>query len=96
MTFSVETALDSWSNKKLLDILCSKPRNGYSPKPVSYPTKYKSMTLSATSSGVFKPEYFKYIDEDIADDSYLWLKPGNILIQRANSIEKVGTSVLSR
>lgn len=79
---------------QLIDVLVKKPRNGYSPKPVSYETPYKSMTLSATTSGVFMPEYFKYIDEEIAPDSHLWLKPGDILVQRANSLEKVGTNAI--
>lgn len=86
--------LDSWAKVKLIDVLTEKPRNGYSPKPVNYITPYKSMTLSATTSGVFKDEYFKYIDESIPEDSYLWLKPGDILIQRANSLDKVGTSAI--
>lgn len=86
--------MESWKQVKLIDILVEKPRNGYSPKPVDYVTPYKSMTLSATTSGIFKEEYFKYIDEEIPEDSHLWLKPGDILIQRANSLEKVGTSAI--
>ena len=52
------------------------------------------MTLSATTSGFFRPEFFKYIDEEIPENSYLWLSQGDILIQRANSLEKVGTSAI--
>lgn len=52
------------------------------------------MTLSATTSGVFKSEFFKYIDEKIPDSSYLWLKPNDILVQRANSLDKVGISAI--
>ena len=86
--------IESWKNCSLVDVLIEKPRNGYSPKPVDYPTSVKSMTLSATTSGIFMPEHFKYIDESISNDSYLWLKNGDILIQRANSIDKVGTSAI--
>lgn len=86
--------MESWSLCKLIDILVEKPRNGYSPKPVDYVTACKSMTLSATTSGIFRPEFFKYIDEEIPKDSYLWLIPGDILIQRANSLEKVGMSAI--
>ena len=86
--------MESWVQAVLMDVLKEKPRNGYSPKPVNYVTPYKSMTLSATTSGVFKDEYFKYVDETIPEDSYLWLKPGDILIQRANSLDKVGTSAV--
>lgn len=86
--------METWSSCKLIDILIEKPRNGYSPKPVDYVTACKSMTLSATTTGVFKPEFFKYIDEEIPEDSHLWLTPGDILIQRANSLEKVGMSAI--
>lgn len=87
-------SLDSWVSCPLISVLKEKPRNGYSPKPVDYKTSIKSMTLSATTSGFFRSEFFKYIDEEIPDDSHLWLSYGDILIQRANSIEKVGTSAI--
>ena len=87
-------SLDSWVSCPLISVLKVKPRNGYSPKPVDYKTSIKSMTLSATTSGFFRSEFFKYIDEEIPDDSHLWLSYGDILIQRANSIEKVGTSAI--
>ncbi len=87
-------AMKDWISYQLLDILIDKPRNGYSPKPVDFQTPFKSMTLSATTSGVFKPEFFKYINEEVDEDSHLWLVPGDILIQRANSLDKVGTSAL--
>lgn len=87
-------SLDNWKKKKLIEVLVDKPRNGYSPKPVDYKTSCKSMTLSATTSGYFREECFKYIDEKIDVSSYLWLKPGDILIQRANSLDKVGTSAV--
>lgn len=83
-----------WEEVTLEEIIKSKPRNGYSPKPVDFPTKVKSLTLSATTSGKFKPEYCKYINEDIAPDSYLWLNPGDILIQRSNTLDYVGTCAI--
>ncbi|EGW41752.1 restriction endonuclease subunit S [Desulfosporosinus sp. OT] len=86
--------METWKAGALIEYLIQKPRNGYSPTPVNHPTKVKSMTLSATTSGVFLPEYFKYIDEEVPNDSHLWLNPGDILIQRANSLEKVGTSAI--
>ena len=33
---------------------------------------------------------------EVEDDSYLWLRDGDILIQRANSIELVGTAAVYR
>jgi type I restriction enzyme, S subunit len=85
---------DEWQTTILDEIIHGKPRNGYSPKPVDFPTDVKSLTLSSTTSGVFKPEHFKYINEDISKDSYLWLIPGDILLQRGNTLEYVGTSAI--
>jgi len=83
-----------WEEVKLGEIIKSKPRNGYSPKPVDFPTKVKSLTLSATTSGKFKPEHYKYINEEIESGSYLWLSPGDILIQRSNTLDYVGTCAI--
>ena len=74
--------------------IVEKPRNGYSPKPVNFETKYKNLTLTATTGGIFKPGYYKYIDCEIGDDSHLWVKHNDILIQRANTIDYVGTAAL--
>jgi type I restriction enzyme S subunit len=75
-------------------LLLGKPRNGYSPRGVDYETPVKSLTLSATTSGRFDARQFKFIDEQIDDKSHLWLKPGDLLIQRANSIDYVGVSAV--
>lgn len=83
-----------WETTTLEQVIKSKPRNGYSPKPVDYPTQVKSITLSATTSGKFKPEYYKYLNEEITRDSHLWLNPGDILIQRSNTLEYVGTCAI--
>ncbi len=83
-----------WKNVTLAELFQEKPRNGYSPKSVDYPTNVKSLTLSATTSGVFKAECFKYIDEKIPVESHLWLQPKDILIQRANTIDYVGISAI--
>ncbi|MGL5634738.1 MAG: restriction endonuclease subunit S [Sarcina sp.] len=76
------------------DIILSKPRNGYSPKAVDYETSVRTLKLGAITKGTFDSSQYKYIDEEILDDSHLWLKKGDFLIQRANSIEYVGTSAI--
>lgn len=78
----------------LEEVIVSKPRNGYSPKGVTYVTPYKNLTLTATTKGFFQEDCFKYIDIDIDDDSYLWVKHNDILIQRANTVEYVGISAI--
>ncbi|HZK95629.1 MAG TPA: restriction endonuclease subunit S [Prolixibacteraceae bacterium] len=80
---------------KLLDVLIEKPRNGYSPQGVDYVTDVKSLSLGATTSGKFNTSKIKYLDIDKPKmDSYLWLKNGDILIQRSNSFDYVGVSAI--
>ncbi len=80
----------------LIDLIKEKPRNGYSPQPVEHATSCKSLTLSATTTGYFDNSRIKFIAEEISPDSYLWLKDGDLLIQRGNSIEYVGVSAVYR
>ena len=84
----------SWEDTTLDKLLTEKPRNGTSPKAVAWPTPVKSLTLTATTSGVFKPDQFKYLDIDVPPESYLWLQPGDILVQRSNTAEYVGVAAL--
>lgn len=86
----------SWRWVRLIDILLDKPSNGYSPSAVKYETKYKNITLTATTSGFFKENEFKYIDIDEDTANRYWLKHNDILIQRSNSRELVGTSCIYR
>ena len=83
-----------WTRGTLSSLLDGKPRNGYSPRAVEYPTPVKSLTLTATTSGHFRGEFFKYIDEAIPPNSHLWLCPGDILVQRANTLQYVGVSAI--
>ncbi|GJI91741.1 restriction endonuclease subunit S [Duganella hordei] len=85
---------ESWAILPLDAILISGPTNGYSPKAVGYETKVKSLTLSATTSGVFKGEHSKFIADDIPMSSDLWLRDGDILVQRGNTIEYVGVPAI--
>lgn len=76
------------------EVLQNKPRNGFSPKAVAHETPYKNLTLTSTTGGVFRDGFYKYIELDIDKDSYLWVKRNDILIQRANTIDYVGTAAL--
>ena len=83
---------ESWKWVRLSDILRVQPSNGLSPKGVSYETSVKSLTLTATTSGHFKPDAFKYVDISKGEADRYWLNDEDILIQRSNSRELVGTS----
>lgn len=83
---------ESWVWCRLGEIIYDPPRNGYSPKAVSHETATKSLKLGATTYGVFDPKECKYVADEIPKDSVFWLEPGDILIQRSNSIDYVGVS----
>lgn len=83
-----------WGWCRLGEVIYENPRNGYSPKAVDFKTKVKTLKLGATTTGKFIDTEIKYINEHIGNDSYLWLKPGDILIQRSNSIDHVGISAI--
>ncbi|MBO9357223.1 restriction endonuclease subunit S [Bordetella petrii] len=85
-----------WSILPLEEILIFGPTNGYSPKAVDYKTNVKSLTLSATTSGIFKGEHSKFIAEEIPADSELWLQEGDILVQRGNTLQYVGVPAIYR
>ncbi|MFC6861212.1 restriction endonuclease subunit S [Zunongwangia atlantica] len=87
--------LGEWEEVSLIDLVLDKPRNGYSPKGVKFITQVKSLSLGATTSGTFDSTKIKYLDIDPPNkNSHLWLKTGDILIQRSNSLDYVGTSAI--
>ncbi|MCF1457130.1 MAG: restriction endonuclease subunit S, partial [Shewanella sp.] len=83
-----------WHETELINLILAKPRNGKSPKGVAGPTPYRNLTLSSITQGTFIEGCFKYVNLDIDSSSHLWVKNGDLLIQRANSIDYVGVSAL--
>lgn len=86
----------NWEWRCLGDLLVSGPTNGFSPRAVDYETPVRSLTLSATTSGIFKGEHAKFIADKISSDSDLWLRDGDILVQRGNTLEYVGVPAVYR
>ena len=84
----------TWKLQTLGELIVNKPKNGYSVKPVKHQTPFRVLTLTATTSGKFNAEHFKYFDEPIDIDSQFWLQPDDILIQRGNTIEYVGVPAI--
>jgi type I restriction enzyme S subunit len=80
----------SWQCHPLESLLVFGPTNGFSPKAVEYETSVRSLTLTATTSGRFNGNHYKYISTEIPKNSPLWLRDGDILVQRGNTIEYVG------
>jgi type I restriction enzyme S subunit len=83
-----------WEWCRLVDVAMSGPTNGLSPRPIETPTDTKCLSLSATTQGFFRPECFKYVDISTAQAKQFWLKRGDLLIQRGNSLDYVGIAAL--
>ncbi|KXI73621.1 hypothetical protein ACS52_24535 [Bacillus cereus] len=85
---------ETWKWIRAENLFSIQPRNGYSPKSTMSVTNTKTIKLGAITKGYFIDDEYKYIEENIEKDSYLWLKKGDFLIQRANSIDYVGTAAI--
>ena len=83
-----------WEWVRLGDVALQGPSNGLSPKPQELPTDLRCLSLSATTQGFFKPECFKYVDVSSQAAQQFFLKNGDLLIQRGNSLEYVGIAAI--
>lgn len=80
--------------KKLKTFLSFGPRNGFSPVESKNNNRFKVLKLGATSYGELNIQESKFVDIDIDNKSHLYIKEGDILIQRGNSANFVGCNVL--
>jgi type I restriction enzyme S subunit len=71
-------------------------RNGHSATASSDPNGIRTLTLTAVTVGDFSERNTKITCADAYRVKDLWLEPGDILIQRSNAPELVGTSKLYR
>lgn len=84
----------SWDWAALNDLITSGPQNGVSPRPTTRHDAPMAITLTATTSGVFNPAYFKRVEANIPSDSEYWLREGDLLFQRGNTREYVGIAAI--
>lgn len=82
------------SSRSLPELLAQPMCNGYSGSPVPQATPWRVLSLSATTSGVFLHEHFKYLDEPGLKNRDIWCEPGDILVQRGNTPEYVGVPAI--
>ena len=77
----------------LRELLSHPLRNGYSPVANSVGT-IRVLTLSAVTKNAFTEENTKLCIPEGRQIEDLWLKPGDILVERANTPSLVGTAAL--
>ncbi|MBE0471886.1 MAG: restriction endonuclease subunit S [Methyloprofundus sp.] len=85
---------DKYSSDVIKNCLDFGPRNGFSPPEVQEDTGVFVLKLGATSYGVFNPAEVKNVKVCIDEDSHLWVQKGDILVQRGNSKDFVGSNLL--
>jgi type I restriction enzyme S subunit len=85
-----------WQTRPLESLIDSGPSNGWSPPSSSDANGAFSLKLTATTSGELRldDDAVKRIHENPPPDSKYWLMSGDLLIQRANTIEYVGTAAI--
>ncbi|RMV67623.1 restriction endonuclease subunit S [Pseudomonas coronafaciens] len=72
------------------------PTNGWSPKTGPDATGALSLKLTATTSGYLRLDdaAVKRLYERPEESSRYWLKPGDLLVQRANAMEHLGAAAI--
>ena len=85
-----------WRVGGLSDQLVSGPRNGYSGRSGKDSGGTPTLSLRATTSGrmVLDDETVKWLEERIEPGSDLFLRPGDVLVQRSNTADLVGTTAV--
>lgn len=78
---------------ELVEVLAEPLRNGLS-SPGSVSGRVRTLTLTAVTAGVFEDRFTKMTAADPRKAAGLYLRPGDILVQRSNTPQLVGTSAL--
>lgn len=85
-----------WKTVPLSSLIVGSPSNGLSPRSSSSQRGTMSLRLTATTSGELRldPAAVKRVDVTLPPDSKYWLKSGDLLVQRANTLEYVGAAAI--
>lgn len=86
---------DRWPHVSLASLLAEPLRNGHSAKRTTTGT-IRTLTLTAVTSSDFSEANTKLTTADPDKVAHLWLRPGDILIQRSNTPNLVGTASMYR
>lgn len=86
----------AWAVHTLGSLVSDGPANGWSPQSGQDATGALTLKLTATTSGYLRLDdaAVKRIYEVPSVNSKYWLRPGDLLIQRANAIDHVGASAI--
>ncbi len=85
-----------WSVRQLSTLVTSGPKNGYSGRSSKDSRGTPTLMLTATTSGqmVLNNQTVKRLEERISPRLDIFLKRGDVLVQRSNTLELVGTTAV--
>jgi type I restriction enzyme S subunit len=86
----------TWASARLGDLLREPLRNGMSGVKDPTGSGLPTFTLTAVTTGDFTERNVKFTVADREKASDLWVQPGDLLIQRSNTPDLVGTTRLYR
>ncbi|MFG2007472.1 restriction endonuclease subunit S [Micromonospora sp. NPDC048868] len=92
-TGALDAELSSRPSVRLGELLASPLRNGHSASADS-DGSVRTLTLTAVTRGEFTDRFTKMTSADPGRVRDLWLQPGDILIQRSNTPDLVGTAAI--
>ncbi len=86
----------AWKSKPIGDLVLDGPKNGFSGRASDSAKGTPTLRLSATTSGtlVLNESTTKCLEKSIKRGSDLFLRPGDLLVQRSNTLELVGTAAV--
>lgn len=82
------------ANGQLANVLCGKPKNGWSARCNNMPGGIAVLSLGAITGFSYREKEFKRTSELVSHDANYWLKPGDLLITRSNTPELVGHAAI--
>jgi type I restriction enzyme S subunit len=89
---------EGWCWASLEEVCWNGPTNGYSGKSTESAEGTLSMKLSATTQGklILNSKTTKRLVKKVESESQFWLESGDLLIQRANSLQLLGAAAVYR
>ncbi|MDX6257163.1 MAG: type restriction enzyme subunit [Frankiales bacterium] len=78
------------------DVLAEKMRNGHSARASTTGAGIRALTLTSVTRNSFTDAFTKIVTVDEERVRDLWLREGDILVQRSNTPELVGTTAIYR
>jgi len=87
---------EEWEVCRLSSLVVSGPKNGYSGRSGKDARGTPTLALTATTSGrmILDEETLKHLEETLEQNSDVFLKAGDVLVQRSNTPDLVGTTAI--